>query len=132
MLGDGKVLNAVGSGVVTVCTNLANGKQQECKLHNVLFVLNLSYNLLSVSKVTEAGKSVSFEETKCNISCSDGEIIAIAKSVGCLYYLDFQRILECSNAVLNGKTELSNEMLWHQHYEHLGVQSLGGAGEGAN
>ncbi len=49
MLGDGKILNAVGSGVVTVHTNLANGKQQECKLHNVLFVPNVSYNLLSVS-----------------------------------------------------------------------------------
>ena len=124
MLGDGKVLNAVGSGIVTVCTNLANGKQQECKLHNVLLVPKLSYNLLSVSKVTEAGKSVSFEETKCNISCSDGEIIAIAKKVGCLYYLDFQPILECSNAVSNEGTELSNEMLWHQRYGHLGVQSL--------
>jgi hypothetical protein len=92
MLGDGKILNAVGSGVVTVHTNLANGKQQECKLHNVLFVPNLSYNLLSVSKVAEAGKSVSFEETTCNISRSDGEIIAIAKKVGCLYYLDIQPI----------------------------------------
>ena len=49
MLGDGKILNAIGSGVVTVHTNLANGKQQECKLHNVLFVPNVSYNLLSVS-----------------------------------------------------------------------------------
>ena len=49
VLGDGKILNAVGSGVVTVHTNLANGKQQECKLHKVLFVPNFSYNLLSVS-----------------------------------------------------------------------------------
>ena len=75
--------------------------------------------------MTETGKSVSFEETKCNISWSDGEIIAIANTVGCLYYLDFQRILECSNAVLNDKTELSNEMLWHQRYEHkLNIWSL--------
>ncbi len=123
MLGDGKILNAVGSGVVTVHTNLANGKQQECKLHNVLFVPNLSYNLLSVSKVAEAGKSVSFEETTCNISRSDGEIIAIAKKVGCLYYLDIQPIVECSNAV-NEETEHSNEMLWHQRYGHLGAQGL--------
>ena len=124
MLGDGKVLHATGTGTVSVHTVLANGKLQECILHNVLLVPNLSYNLISVSKVTEAGKSISFEETQCNISCADGEVIATAKKVGCLYYLDFQPTSECSNAMVNERTKLSNEMLWHQRYGHLGVQSL--------
>ena len=124
MLGDGKVLHATGSGTVSVHTVLANGKLQECILHNVLLVPNLSYNLISVSKVTEAGKSISFEETQCNISCADGKVIATAKKVGCLYYLDFQPTSECSNAMVNERTKLSNEMLWHQRYGHLGVQSL--------
>lgn len=105
-------------------TLLGNGKQQECILHNVLFVPNLSYNLVSVSKVTEAGKSVSFEEAKCNISCVNGEIIATAKKVGCSYYLNFQRTLECSNAMIDEGIKLLNEMLRHQCYGHLGVQSL--------
>ena len=124
MLGDGKVLHATGSGTVSVHTVLANGKLQECILHNVLLVPNLSYNLISVSKVTEAGKSISFEETQCNISCADGKVIATAKKVGCLYYLDFQPTSECSNAMVNERTKLSNGMLWHQRYGHLGVQSL--------
>ena len=102
LLGDGKVLNATGSGTVLTHTVLGNGKQQKCILHNVLFVPNLSYNLVSVSKVAEAGKSVSFQEAKCNISCvNNGEIIATAKKVGCLYYLDFQPTLECSNAMID-------------------------------
>ena len=124
MLGDGKVLHATGSGTVSVHTVLANGKLQECILHNVLLVPNLSYNLISVSKVTKARKSISFEETQCNISCADGEVIATAKKVGCLYYLDFQPTSECSNAMVNERTKLSNEMLWHQRYAHLGIQSL--------
>ena len=124
MLGDGKVLHATGSGTVSVHTVLANGKLQECILHNVLLVPNLSYNLISVSKLTEAGKSISFEETQCSISCADGEVIATAKKVGCLYYLDFHPTSECSNAMVNERTKLSNEMLWHQRYGHLGVQSL--------
>ena len=73
--------------------------------------------------MAEAGKSVSFEETTCNISRSDGEMIAIANKVGCLYYLDIQPILECSSAVNEG-IEPSNEMLWHQPYGHLGAKSL--------
>ena len=124
MLGDGKVLHATGSGTVSVHTVLANGKLQERILHNVLLVPNLSYNLISMSKVTEAGKSISFEETQCNISCADGKVIATAKNVGCLYYLDFQPTSECSNAMVNERTKLSNEMLWHQRYGHLGVQRL--------
>ena len=73
MLGDGKVLKASRSGTVSVHTVLANGKQQECIVHNLLLVPYLSYNLISVSKVTAAGKSISFEETQCNISCTMGK-----------------------------------------------------------
>ena len=65
-----------------------------------------------------------FEETQCNISCADGKVIATPKKVGCLYYLDFQPTSECSNAMVNERTKPSNEMLWHQRYGHLGVQSL--------
>ena len=110
MLGDGKILNAAGSGVVTVDANLENGKKQECKLYDVLFVPNLKYNLLSVSKNTKTEKSVNFEETTCNIFRGDGEIVATAKKIGCLYDLDFQPILQCSY-VVNKQTEPTNEML---------------------
>ena len=48
LLGDGKVLNATGSGNVLIHTVLGNSKQQECILHNVLFVPNLSYNRCSL------------------------------------------------------------------------------------
>ena len=44
--------------------------------------------------------------------------------VGCSYYLDFQPTLECSNAMIDEGIKLLNEMLWHQCYGHLGVQSL--------
>ena len=54
-LGDGKVLKASGRGAVTLFTFLPGGKHTKCKLQNVLLVPKLSYNLLSVSKATEAG-----------------------------------------------------------------------------
>ena len=55
-LGDGHVLKATGRGTVSVKTKLPRGKTRKCKLHDVLCVPALSYNLLSMSKVTEAGK----------------------------------------------------------------------------
>ena len=121
-LGDGKVLNATGSGTVTLFRALPGGKHKKCKLQSVLLVPQLSCNLLSVSKATEAGYFVSFEDSACKITRADGVTTAIGRKVGCLYYLDFQREMESSNAV-NGGSDLSREMLWHQRYGHLGSQN---------
>ena len=121
-LGDGKVLKATGRGIVTLFTVLPDRKHKKCKLQNVLLVPKLSYNLLSVSKATEAGYSVSFEDSVCKITRADGVIIAIGRKVGCLYYLDFQRETESSDSA-KADSDLSNEMLWHQRYHHLGKKT---------
>ena len=47
-LGDGYALNATAKGTVELKKYLANGKSQKCRLHDVLYVPELSYNLLSV------------------------------------------------------------------------------------
>ena len=56
-LGDGHMLEATGHGIVVLEMKLPQGKSIKCKLHDVLYVLMLSYNL---SKVTEFGKTISF------------------------------------------------------------------------
>ena len=58
LLGDGHVLNVAGSGVVLLDMRLLHmrlprGKMQRCKLHNVLYVPSLSYNLFRVSRIAE-------------------------------------------------------------------------------
>lgn len=60
-LGNGKVLNETGRGKITLFTAVPGGKHKKCKLQHVLLVPKLSYNLLSVSKATEAVYSISFE-----------------------------------------------------------------------
>lgn len=124
-LGGEKVLNATGRGTctVTLFTVLPGGKHKKCKLQKVLLVPKLSYNLLNVSKATEAGYSVSFEDSACKITCAVGVIIAIGRKVGCLYYPDFQRETESSNSA-KADSDLSKEILWHQRYGHLGAQNL--------
>ncbi|KAJ8030725.1 hypothetical protein HOLleu_27212 [Holothuria leucospilota] len=75
-LGDGHALQAAGQGVVALEMNLSNGKTKKCKLHNVLYVPNLSYNLLSVSKATESGKTTRFTEEGCQILDANQKLIA--------------------------------------------------------
>ena len=52
-LGDGHDLDAIGRGVVVLETQLPSGRTKKCKLHDVLYVPKLSYNLLSFSYMYE-------------------------------------------------------------------------------
>lgn len=45
VLGDGRALTAVGRGEVMLDMVLPNGESKSCTLHDVLYVLALSYNL---------------------------------------------------------------------------------------
>ena len=56
-LGDGYDLHAIGCGGVVLETKLPSGRTKKCKLHDVLYVPKLSYNLLSVSRTSDAGKT---------------------------------------------------------------------------
>ena len=64
-LGDGYEVDGIGSVTVALTSQLPNVKHKKCKLHNVLHIPSLSYNLLSVPAVTEHGKTVQFEGTTC-------------------------------------------------------------------
>ena len=66
-LGDGCTVEATGQGTVVLEMASTSGKMSRCKLHEVLYVPDLSNNLLSVSKAVEAGKVVEFSETSCQI-----------------------------------------------------------------
>ena len=59
-LGDGHLFKATGKG--TVLLQIATGQYQiqRCELEDVLFVPELSYNLLSDSKIAKAGKIIKF------------------------------------------------------------------------
>ena len=48
------------------------------KLHDVLYVPKLSYNLFNVSKATKAGKTTEFSKTGCSILDVEQHIIAMA------------------------------------------------------
>lgn len=55
---------------------------------NVLYVPKLSFNLLSVLRMTEKGKTVTFNEAGCQISDRSGQLIGVASKVGSLYHID--------------------------------------------
>ena len=86
-LGDGYDLHTIGRGVVVLETKLPSGRTKKCKLHDVQYVPKLSYNLLSVSRTSDAGKIARFGETSCHILDANRKLVAVATRVGDLYYL---------------------------------------------
>ena len=122
-LGDGYEVDAIGSGVVKLNTVLSSGETKQCKLHSVLCVPRLSYNLLSVSEAIERGKTVRFEKDGCQV-LNKGKLVAVANKIGELYYLNCHaRHISSNTAETQGSGE-SKEDKWHRRFGHLGMRSL--------
>ena len=122
-LGNGYGLDAIGRGVVVLETKLPSGRMKKCKLHDVLYVPKLSYNLLSVSKATELGKTTRFGEASCQILDANRKLIAVATRIGDLYYLNCRTDHQQFNTA-ESKSWETKEDIWHRHFGHLGVRNL--------
>ena len=104
-------------------TKLPSGRTKKCKLHDMLYVPKLSYNLLSVSRTSDAGKTARFGETSCQILDANRKLVAVVTRVGDLYYLSCRPgSQKCHTAVDKG-TE-TREDVWHRRYGHLGTRNL--------
>ena len=120
-LGDEHSLEAVGMGHVEVRLKLPHGESRIGQLSDVLYVPSLAFNLLSVSKITEAGKSVKFSKTEGAIFNNEGEKVAVASKIGNLYYLNCESL---QGQHINSATHQSMENLWHRRFGHLSQRSL--------
>ena len=116
--GDGRTLTAAGKGDVSLDITLPNGKTKTRKLHDVLFVPKLSYNLFSVSK---AGNITKFTKSGCYILEKQHNLIAKASKVGSLYYLDHK---PCQVEAHSAKGSETKEDICHRRFGHLGVRNL--------
>ena len=74
-LGDGRNLEAVGRGTVSLVLKSPGSEAKPRKLYDTLHVPDLSFNLVSVSKVTEAGRVVKFLEKECQFINSQKQVI---------------------------------------------------------
>lgn len=121
-LGDGHHLKAVGRGSVTLEMECSSNRVKKCKLSDVLYVPNLSFNLLSVSKSTDTAKRTVFTSKGCDFLDAEGKVVATGKRVGDLYYLNCRETQQKAAVAHSGG--MTQEDLYHRRYGHLGVQSM--------
>ena len=117
-LGDGRSLQATGSGTVELELVLPNG-EPKTTLHDVLYVPGLSYTLLSVAKMIDRGRKISFYKSWCQVADNRKRVVACAKKKGGLYQLFFTH----SSHHLVNMVE-SKETLWHRRLRQLDEKNL--------
>ena len=121
VLGDGRALTAVGRGEVKLDMVLPSGQVRSCILCDVLYVPELSYNLISVAKASLKGKIIKFTKSVCYMLDKGHKMVAKATRVGGLYLLDYKPSQERASFAEQADTK---EDVWHKRFGHLGVSSL--------
>lgn len=89
-------------------------------LKNVLYVLGIKKNLISVSMITDQDMQVQFFKNGCVIQDSKLETVATGVRVGNLYRLDARSIPQQAMVAATSTTE----NLWHQRFGHINLQDL--------
>jgi len=126
-LGDGRSVEALGTGRVKITVETSRGKKTTM-MGGVLYVPKLACSLFSVRAVTQKGQIVQFGENYCWIKNSRGKVIAKGKLVNRMYQLNCETVstedsVSVAEAYVNND-EREQLNLWHQRLGHLNVQQL--------
>ena len=93
-------------------------------IKNVLFVPDLSQNLISLKKITQAGYKVEFLGSTCKASSQDSSDVIVQGRIapeGNLYQLDGNVISNCAHAsIVKWKSDWS---LWHRKLGHINKET---------
>lgn len=116
----------VCSGNVDI-TTVVGRNHHEVTVHDVLYVPDLTTNLLSVSQLIQMGNTVEFELNCCKIFNSRHELIATADLKDGVYKLNILRSGKCLLAPSN---TVSGE-IWHRRFGHINSDYLNKMKKGA-
>ena len=117
-LGDDKSHQIKGCGKVSVILRYGNIKQ----IYNVIYVLGITKNLISISMITDQDLKVEFFKSNGYINhFLDGmKTIATGIRTRGLYKLDVRPTLVQALT----STSLTTEELWHQRFGHISYNDL--------
>ena len=125
LLGDGRKVKVEGSGDVKVRVNFSD-ENTMITLKDVLYVPNLSMNLVSLSKATSNGLKAYFHEDLCTFTDNKNRIIAKAVKMRNLYNLIGRGVESETDDNSVGTALIVNNphALWHYRYAHLSDSNL--------
>jgi hypothetical protein len=127
-LGDDSKVAATHKGTIEMAI-LVDGREKIWMLHDVLLVPGLAYDLISVSKLTDEGKHVYFEDNGCNIvDEKTGKVVAQARKYAGHYLLNepMPTAILAAAALLArfGRPDADRLRNFHERMGHIGVKRM--------
>ncbi|MCO5583616.1 hypothetical protein L7F22_037529 [Adiantum nelumboides] len=94
---------------------------EEKDLSNVLLVLGITKNLISVGQIVEKGYEAKFNKDGCYVKNDQGKVVAHGEKNGRLFKL---KMNATHNANLSSHSSSSSLILWHKRLGHISHQSI--------
>lgn len=110
-----------GNGDVKMKVKLRNDEVNDIKLKDTMLVPRFKSNLLSVSRMTDNGYTVTFKKKHAFVNRQDGSAALIAKRHGQLYIVDET---DQPQTLVTRHDESGNLQRWHQRFGHLNLEDL--------
>lgn len=111
----------MGKGIVKLL-GTDGSQDRTIRLENTLHVPDLRNNLISVSKITDAGHSVTFTKNQATIKDKNDEKLLVADRMGDLYFL--RETQEGNICATSSNVEKSQMTIWHQRMGHVNSDDL--------
>ncbi|CAI5799470.1 Retrovirus-related Pol polyprotein from transposon TNT 1-94 [Podarcis lilfordi] len=114
-IADGNIVKAKGAGSMSLKCNI-NNECIENTISRVLYVPELSCNLISVSTLDKKGFQITFGNGECKVT-RNGKVFAQAKLINGVYELDLSENQSAKVAHSSQKDEADLD-LWHRRLGH--------------
>ncbi|CAI5793457.1 Retrovirus-related Pol polyprotein from transposon TNT 1-94 [Podarcis lilfordi] len=114
-IADGNIVKAKGAGSMSLKCNI-NNECIENTISRVLYVPELSCNLISVSTLDKKGFQITFGNEECKVT-KNGKVFAQAKLINGVYELDLSENQSAKVAHSSQKDEADLD-LWHRRLGH--------------
>lgn len=116
----GEFISATKKGTLQVTSNMGI----QGVLEGVLFCREVPYNLLSVSKIQQAGYTIIFDQDGAKI-CKNGKAIMQGMCTNNLIAVDFIVPVSASHPVSRACTnDKKSYKLWHQRLRHISIHKF--------
>ena len=120
-IADGRVIKAKGAGSMDLKFNI-NNEPVKTKVLKVLYVPELSCNLLSVSSLDKKGFQITFGNGECNVT-KDGELYIQAKLINGVYEIDISET-QSANVAHSSQKDEADMQLWHRRLGHRDTTTI--------
>lgn len=120
-VGDGRPLKSTKKGSIKTYF-YAGDQYSEILINNVYYVPDMRRNLLSVGRITDEGKKLTYEGNYAEIYNKQGRLLAKAQKINRLYYVtSFQNPEMESNVTFSNDKEKWHRILGHTDFYNLNV-----------